>query len=70
MRKHISEQKSLIKIGENIIVLQLRQNNRRWLEEVRDLPKLIEAIFKLDPSTIFIIDGFSKSAPAPFTNTF
>lgn len=66
LRKHISEQKSLIKIGGNIIVLQLRQNNRRWLEEVRDLPKLIEAIFKLDPSTIFIIDGFSKSFETNF----
>jgi len=61
LRKHISEQKSLIKIGKNIIVLQLRQNDRRWLEEVNDVPKLIEAIFKLDSSAIFIIDGFSKS---------
>lgn len=61
LRKHISEQKRLIKIDKNIIVLQLRQNDRRWLEEVNDVPKLIEAIFKLDSSTIFIIDGFSKS---------
>jgi hypothetical protein len=45
----------------NVIVLQLRQNSRKWLEEEQGLIQLIQALYKLNPSTMFIIDGFSKS---------